>query len=149
MTITTASADNSACGSKVASEEGPAFDPENVCADYPVQSGPISDLAAQDPDQQAWVLFTVLNRTEDSKTPYWRTWPEQADVYPANPDPDNPPKWEEIGGGDEHFRGRPSTQLSMITGQTTAKDTDSACALFANKNAEEVRINQTAVKYLY
>lgn len=73
------------CGVPVPTVEGPAFNPENVCASFPpAQTGPITDPDVQRPDESAWRIFSEINFPVPGRSDYptWRTWPEQAEVYP-------------------------------------------------------------------
>lgn len=139
------------CGSPVPSVEGPAFDPENICAtDPPPQSGPITNPDMQRPDQEAWTIFSEINRPVYGQ-PFWRTWPEQAEVYPANPDPRNPPTWGSIAGPEEVFRARPSVQQNLrgsAHAEEVAEDAAHPCTELSNAQSEEVRINQHTFEYL-
>lgn len=146
-------ADQSPCGYPSGSEEGPGFDPENVCASYPPQSGPITNRATQDPDQQAWNLFAMINSPDPDRSsgePSWRHWPEQAQVYPANPDPTNPPQWKDISESTPKFRGHPGLQRSLKFRENPAlfvAPKETACKAFSD-NAEETRINKDTFDYL-
>lgn len=142
------------CGSTAPSVEGPAFDPENVCAsDPPPQTGPITDPNMQQPDESAWRIFSEINRPVEG-VPFWRTWPEQAAVYPANPNPDDPPKWQDISDPDPSHRARPSLQQQILgevggvnAAVVEATDPCTQLASVAGKE-EEVRINKHTFDYL-
>ena len=141
------------CGSLTPSIEGPAFDPENVCASYPPkQVGPVTNAAMQDPDRVAWQIFTDLNTpvSPGSPVPFWRSWPEQAEVFPANPKPKQPPQWSVISGVEEFFRGRPSLQHVQRgdAAPFVAGAKSNPCAALNTAQSEEVRINQDAFKYI-
>jgi len=141
------------CGSEAQSPEGPPFNPEHVCASYPPhQNGPITNPDMQDPTQGAWEIFAELNRPSaaGSKVTVWRTWPEQAEVYPADPQPGNPPQWSKISGEDP-LRLRPFSfqqKLRRERGTPQAPAGDHPCASFAKSNSEETRINREAFEYL-
>ena len=149
------------CGDPEHSVEGPGFNPENVCASYPPpQSEPITNLATQDPDKQAWEIFADLNQPigqnpQEPGFPRWRHWPEQAMVYPANPDPQNPPKWSEISESKSVVKAHPPIQkmlrlrenpIEFFDSQFSTTE-DAACEAFGGAS-EEVRINKQTVDYL-
>jgi hypothetical protein len=140
------------CGSTQPSVEGPPFNPENVCtSDPPSQVGLITDPDIQQPDESAWRIFSEINRPDHS-APFWRSWPEQAEVYPAVPNPANPPKWKAISGPEPFLRARPSVQqriLRMNGGANAAVVEDShPCTLLNQAQKEEVRINEHTFDYL-
>ena len=140
------------CGSPEPSVEGPAFDPENVCAtEPPPQLGPITDPAVQRPDETAWRIFAEINRPVEGQ-PFWRTWPEQAEVYPPDPDPANPPKWEKIAGPEPALRARSSVQQRIratTPGPTAALvDLTDPCTALHDAQNEETRINRQTFDYV-
>lgn len=136
------------CGDTQANPEGPAFDPTNVCATFPPpQDGAITNPAMQQPEQMAWQIFAELNQpVAETHESLWQTFPEQAEVYPPNPDPANPPQWSDISGLEPVLRMRPSTQQGLRA------DRAAAAAAAPNpcdvSNSEEVRINQDTFDYL-
>ncbi len=153
VVLTGAAAAEEACGSSTPSVEGPAFNPENVCASYPVaQMGPITNSAMQTPDELAWQIFTDINKPipAGSGVPFWRWWPEQAEVYPANPRPKNPPKWDDIYGVDKVFRGRPSKQQEQRLNAVSFVETmdSNPCSVLAGAQEEEVRINAETFQFI-
>lgn len=101
-------------------------------------------LAANDPDQFAWKLFSAINAPagiEGSRDVVWETWPEQEEIYA---DPHAAPQWPENASRDKNLR--PSRQHLLR-------------ALAANSNAdvpkvrdgvanEEVRNNRAAFDYI-
>lgn len=135
------------CGDTNPNPEGPPFNPENVCAENTPQVGPVTNPAMQDPDQFAWQKFAELNRpaADGSDQPLWRTWPEQAELYVANPDPNNPPKWEDVAGLDEAHPVRPSVQLNI---QQTAAISVAHKPEDCPEMPEEVRLNQEHFDYV-
>lgn len=136
------------CGATEANPEGPAFDPTNVCAVFPSpQDGAITNPAMQQPDRMAWQIFAELNQPVAGTTEsLWQTYPEQAEVYPPDPDPANPPKWRDISGVEPVLRARPSTQQRLrATGPAPARAAASPCDV---PNSEEVRINKDTFDYL-
>lgn len=147
------------CGAISQSVEGPPFDQENVCAEYPEQDGPVTNPAMQNPDQFAWEKFAELNKTAGinevgEEVVLWRTWPEQADVYVAEPDPNNPPQWADISGLENQLAGHASIQqaaknsgITLSTAPSTTDPIDSLCEEYSN-NSEEVRLNQEHVEYV-
>lgn len=145
-----AEAATGSCGSLQPSVEGPAFNPENVCAtDPPPQTGPITDPDMQKPDEAAWRIFSEINRPTKG-VPFWRTWPEQAQVYPADPNPEAPPKWQDIADPEPILRVRPSVQQQLQQGHVNAalEDLTDPCTALNKAQSEEVRINQQTFDYL-
>ena len=134
------------CGSPNPSLEGPAIAPDAVCAVAPRVVGPIKNPTMEKPDRRAWKLFMENNRPFNSgkQYPLWRSWPEQAEVYPAAPNPLDPPQWGYIADIEPVFRGRPSKQHEI----RQTKTDDVACNVFGTSNAEEVRINKHAFNYI-
>jgi hypothetical protein len=140
------------CGSTQPSVEGPPFNPTNVCAsDPPPQTGPITNPEMQQSDESAWRIFSEINRPVQG-VPFWRTWPEQAEVYVANPDPAKPPQWKDIAGPEPFLRMRPSMQQQLLreTGPTLAAVVDdaNACTALSNAQMEAVQINEHTFDYL-
>ncbi len=138
------------CGSPVASVEGPAFDPENVCSNFPVpQVGAITNPAMQQPDQTAWQIFSELNQPVGGQ-PAWRGFPEQSEVYPANPNPSNPPLWSAVSGFDASFAARPSVQQRQRPNAVSFVEsaTVDPCTALANAQQEETRINKDAFDFI-
>ena len=147
------------CGSTVQSIEGPPFDGENVCTEQTPQTGTMTNPAMQAPDQFAWEKFAELNRPANNKAgqvvAWWRTWPEQADVYVANPNPVDPPQWEKISGLDQLLAGHPSVQLAaanpgirLNASAVTTNTIDQECQALNNNQVEEARLNQEHVEYV-
>lgn len=67
-------------------------------------------LPANFPDQFAWKLFLEVNRKAEKQSPVggkagaplsndavWETWADDAQTFPTNPDPANPPRWPTAG----------------------------------------------------
>lgn len=138
------------CGALIDTEEGPAMPAEAVCPGTEAPQGTISNPSAQRSDQSAWEIFAEINRPVSAKRvknyPFWRSWPEIAEIFPAAPAPDHPPSWKTVADVEYSFNGRRSLLQSLRTeGQTTAPST--SCSLFA-AGASEVRMNQTAFRYL-
>jgi hypothetical protein len=134
------------CGATQSNPEGPAFDPRNVCATFPPpQLGAITNSAMQQPERVAWEIFSELNRpVPGSRESWWQTFPEQAEVYPPDPDPANPPRWEDISGLEPVLGLRPSTQQGL----RAAPDAAAASNPCDVPNSEEVRINRDTFDYL-
>lgn len=130
------------CGVDFDSPEGPAFNPENVCTENTIHVGPITNPAMQDPEKFAKQIFPELNSPAipGSTQVLWRTWPEQAEVFVANPNPNNPPQWPDISGLDKPHRVRPSLQLQLREAEESI-----ACD---PGSSEEVRINRAAFDYI-
>ena len=74
----------------------------------PCRTPPSNDPAVplNQPDRYVWQLFVQVNargvqsviRTPDGRSlttnsALWETWADDPDTFPANPDPNNPPKW--------------------------------------------------------
>jgi hypothetical protein len=133
-----------ACGSSVSSEEGPAINAKAECAIAPEPVKNITNPSMQLPDREAWNLFIANNRAAFKKQPFWLSWPEQSEVFPASPHAKNPPTWKAIADIEPHFKGRRSKQHEQ---RLVPRMTSSACATF-NSGLEEVRINQVAFKYI-
>lgn len=147
------------CGALVPSIEGPPFDRENGCTEQTPQNGAMTNPAMQAPDQFAWEKLAEINRPTQNKAgkmvAWWHTWPEQADVYVAKPDPNDPPQWDKIVGLDTLLAGHRSVQLAAthptirLTATAIPTDTiDQQCQALSDNQVEEVRLNQDHVEYV-
>lgn len=138
------------CGSTTkGSPEGPPLQPEDVCSIQIPQIGPDSNPAVQNADEFAWRLFSEVNQPADDGTndTLWQTWANQADVYVAKPNPQDPPHWNEITAAPRPKKLAPSIQRSVGAGKASA-------AVSASRNPcdpgnlEEVRMNRATFNYI-
>jgi hypothetical protein len=138
------------CGALIDTEEGPAMPAEAVCPGSAVPQGTISNPSIQRSDQAAWEAFAEVSSPQPSKRvknyPFWRSWPEISEIFPAAPTPDRPPAWKTVADIEHSFNGRRSLlQTLRMEGSETAPST--SCSIFAS-GASEVRMNQAAFKYI-
>ncbi len=115
-------------------------------------------MAMNAPDQFNWTLFSIICQKAPnqhkvgpsgsmSNDAVWETWADDPTTYPANPDPNNPPKWPTGGEQAKAKKIGPITQLSLrahkLKGQKEAE-------MFAvpQGGGEEVRRNKYSFDYI-
>jgi hypothetical protein len=151
------------CGSTTeGGPEGPPLGEEDVCATVVPQVGDLTNPAVQDPDRFAWKLFSEINAPAGpgpggSPAVVWQTWANQADVYVANPNPDDPPQWDAVANRhQEPLRLKPFTHQHRLGDILTLQaaheraDAKNPCnpAPTSDQLLEEVRMNRDTVDYI-
>ena len=151
------------CGSTTeGGPEGPPLGEEDVCSTVVPQVGAETNPAVQDPDRFAWQLFSEINAPAGagpggSGAVVWQTWANQADVYVANPTPDDPPQWDQVSNRhQEPLRLQRFTHqhrlgdLLKLQAAHEQADAKNPCnpAPTSNQLLEEVRMNEDTVDYI-
>ena len=136
------------CEGQAGGPEGPPLKSQDTCTVLPTQVGDPLNPSMQDPDLFAWTLFLSVNSPAPPSGVLWETWADQVDVFEAQPNPLDPPIWDEIAGPAQPTQCQPTRAQAVDEKKKRRRrhgEENIECTPTAH---EEVRMNQATFDYI-